>query len=93
MPNCLAANPENRLACATEADALPADAIAEAAAASDDPRVHLIDLTDRFCDETTCYPVVGDMIVYSDNSHLSGDYATALVPYLAAETDRLARIS
>ena len=92
VPNCLAANPEDRMACATEADALPADAIAEAAAASDDPLVHLIDLTDRFCDATTCYPVVGDMIVYRDFSHLSGEYATALVPYLAAETDRLARI-
>jgi hypothetical protein len=93
VPNCLAANPEDRMACATEADALPADAIAEAAEASEDPRVHLIDLTDRFCDATTCYPVVGDMIVYRDYSHLSGEYATALVPYLAAETDRLARIS
>jgi hypothetical protein len=93
VPNCLAANPEDRIACATEADALPADAIAEAAESSEDPRVHLIDLTDRFCDATTCYPVVGDMIVYRDYSHLSGEYATALVPYLAAETDRLARIS
>jgi peptidoglycan/LPS O-acetylase OafA/YrhL len=93
VPNCLAANPENRMACATEADALPADAIAQAAETSDDPRVHLIDLTDRFCDATTCYPVVGDMIVYRDYSHLSGEYATALVPYLAAEADRLARIN
>ena len=54
-----------------------------------EPRVHLIDLTDRFCDRTTCYPVVGDLIVYGDTSHLTTDYAEALAPYLSERVDEL----
>ena len=87
VPNCLATNPDDRLACATTTAELPPDAIADAAASADDPRVHLVDLTDQFCDDTTCYPVVGDMIVYRDYSHLSAEYSEALVPYITEQVD------
>ncbi|MFV0425952.1 MAG: SGNH hydrolase domain-containing protein, partial [Beutenbergiaceae bacterium] len=52
------------------------------AASQTDERFHLIDLTPRFCDTQFCYPVVGDMIVYRDYSHLTAEYARALVPLL-----------
>ncbi|MFS3127240.1 acyltransferase family protein [Nocardioides sp. Bht2] len=39
-------------------------------------------LRDQFCDDQWCYPVVGSVIVYRDYSHLSREYATALVPFI-----------
>jgi hypothetical protein len=89
VPSCLAVNSDDRLACSTSAAAIPDDASEDAAVAMHDPRVHLIDLTDRFCDRTTCYPVVGDLIVYGDASHLTTDYAEALAPYLSERVDEL----
>ena len=89
VPNCLATRPHDRLACATSANGLPDDDAADAALAMDEPRVHVIDLTDKFCDSRTCYPVVGDLIVYSDVSHLTTGYAKALAPYLGEQVDML----
>jgi hypothetical protein len=89
VPSCLAVNSGDRLACSTSADEIPDDASEDAVVSMDEPRVHLIDLTDRFCDSTTCYPVVGDLIVYADASHLTTDYAEALVPYLSERVDEL----
>jgi len=40
------------------------------------------DLTDLFCDETTCYPIIGNVIVYRDNNHLSTQYSKTLAPAL-----------
>lgn len=86
-PNCLAANPDPT-ACATPADALPEDPQVDAVRQADNPKVRLIDLTDRFCDQEWCYPVVGDVIVYRDTSHLTDEYSRALAPYIAEQVDK-----
>ena len=86
VPTCLAEHDGNALACAVpRAKALPPSAVVDAARAADDPRVRLIDLDDQFCNAETCFPVVGRLIVYRDFSHLSGQYAAALAPYLEAQ--------
>lgn len=46
-------------------------------------RLHRIDLTDRFCDDTNCPPVVGHIQVYRDKHHLSAMFAASLAPALA----------
>jgi len=89
VPSCLAAHPDDRMACSVpRAEALPGSALVAAAASATDERIHLVDLTDQFCDARVCYPVVGDLIVYRDYSHISLDYAQALVPYLDAAVPR-----
>ena len=89
MPNCLAVNEDNPLACGmSRKEALRPSAIADTAATSDDTHVNLLDLTDRLCDATFCYPVVGNMIVYRDFSHISAEYAIALSPYLGRLVDQ-----
>ena len=83
VPSCLAQNPGDVLACAVPREtALPGDVMVEAARRVDDEGLRVVDLSDRYCDETTCYPVVGGVIVYRDYSHLSAEYSTMLVPYV-----------
>jgi peptidoglycan/LPS O-acetylase OafA/YrhL len=84
VPTCLARNEPDRLACAVpRTTALRGSAVVDAARRLPDGRGHVIDLTDRFCDADMCYPVVGDVVVYRDASHIAHDYVLALVPYLA----------
>lgn len=84
VPTCLADNPGNPLACAVpRAEGYPANTvIGDAGAAMRAEGVRRITLRDQFCDDKLCYPVVGSMIVYRDYSHLSAEYAKALVPYI-----------
>lgn len=36
------------------------------------------DLTDYFCDQTTCFSVIGNITVYRDNNHITATYAKTL---------------
>ncbi|WP_449373469.1 SGNH hydrolase domain-containing protein [Arthrobacter psychrolactophilus] len=53
-------------------------------------RVHMIDLTDQYCRDGLCHAVVGNVLVYMDNHHLTADFAstmsTALGERIAAAT-------
>ena len=46
------------------------------------PGAKLVDLTDYFCGQSTCAPVVGGVLVYSDGHHMTGVYSATLGPYL-----------
>ena len=76
--------PHDRAACAVPRARGPARATSwsRRREALGDPGVRTVDLGDLFCDDATCYPVVGDVVVYRDYSHLSTEYSTLLVPYL-----------
>ncbi|GAA2244212.1 SGNH hydrolase domain-containing protein [Promicromonospora sukumoe] len=56
------------------------------AAAEKVPAVDVLDLTDLFCDEQVCPPVIGGVLVYRQGSHITNTYALSAVPVL---TDRL----
>lgn len=45
-------------------------------------RVHLVDLTDRICDETRCEPIRDGVVVYLDDNHLSDAFVRRLEPVL-----------
>ncbi|MCC3764577.1 acyltransferase [Glycomyces sp. TRM65418] len=47
--------------------------------------VHKADFTDYICEAETCPPVVGNVLVYRDDAHLTNTYAATLGPYLEAE--------
>lgn len=86
VPTCLARQ-QDALACAVPVDkAIPANtAITNAAKAASSEGVKRISLRNQFCDDKLCYPVVGEVIVYRDYSHLSAEYARALAPYIAKQ--------
>lgn len=87
VPTCLASHADNPLACAvTVAQALPKNMnITAAAKEMAEHGVTRISLADQFCDAKLCYPLVGRTIVYRDYSHLSTEYALALVPYIESQ--------
>jgi hypothetical protein len=47
-------------------------------------RVHLVDMTDYFCDARRCFPVVGGVLTHKDQGHITAAFGRTLAPYLAA---------
>ena len=68
---------------------LSRDASVVAAARLDSERVHTINLTDFICDTRSCFPVVGGVLVFKDNNHLTSVFARSLAPYLEREIERV----
>jgi peptidoglycan/LPS O-acetylase OafA/YrhL len=66
------------------------DPVVAAAAGADG--VTLLDFTDVFCDETTCFPVVGGANLYRDQDHLTVTFVDTLAPwYTAAVEEAIAK--
>lgn len=87
VPACL--DREGPEACAVDRD----DYYPEPAAfdALDVPEgVHKLDLTDYICSAVACEPVVGNVLVYRDDAHLTNTYVETLAPYFEAELLALA---
>jgi peptidoglycan/LPS O-acetylase OafA/YrhL len=55
------------------------------AAAAITPAVPVIDLSDVFCTETTCSPVIGGVTVYRDSNHVTSAFSKTLAPALEAQ--------
>ncbi|WP_375384166.1 acyltransferase family protein [uncultured Microbacterium sp.] len=53
-------------------------------AAAGVPGVTLLDFTDVFCDEETCFPVVGGANLYRDQDHLTVSFVDTLAPQYTA---------
>jgi len=56
---------------------------AEQEAAANLSRVHILDLSDLFCDGAVCQPVKNGIIVYRDDSHISAPFAQSLAPAIS----------
>ncbi|QBQ60958.1 acyltransferase family protein [Saccharomonospora xinjiangensis] len=44
-----------------------------------------VDLSDYFCTETTCPPVIGNVLVYMDDNHVTSTYMQTLSPIMKRE--------
>lgn len=68
---------------------------AQLAAAEEVPGVRTVDLTDSICPEEQCVPVIGNVLIYRQGSHLTDSYVRTLtgplgrqlVPIVAELTD------
>jgi hypothetical protein len=74
--------PAGRACAIPRPDALPADPAVAAAKQLGSPRVRSVDLTKFFCGPRRCFPVVGGVLVYKDENHLTPLFARTLGPYL-----------
>jgi peptidoglycan/LPS O-acetylase OafA/YrhL len=86
VPDCVSTHASSVTSCTQSVGAalvLPKRRQMVAAAAAREGAV-VIDPTSWFCAATTCPVIVGNILVYKDESHMSTAYATALAPVLAA---------
>jgi hypothetical protein len=74
--------------CAVSVSAAPSkgDVVARAAAGTD---VKVLDLVDLACPGGQCVPVVGNVLVWRDDGHLTRTYVLTLVPEVARRIDAL----
>lgn len=89
------------LACVSEAnghaDATNCSMEADEAWATPDPLIqavelagdgaHLIDLRDAYCRDGRCPGVIGHVIVYRDQSHITATFSRTLAPFLVSEVE------
>lgn len=84
VPACLASNLESPGACTfSRAVAEEASgAVAQLRAAELVPAVDVLDLTDTLCNSVDCPPVIGDVLVYRQGSHITNTYALSTTEIL-----------
>jgi peptidoglycan/LPS O-acetylase OafA/YrhL len=85
IPNCIAKNPSSLKNCTIPtARAIPAkkDLPTTYATRATGDSVPLIDMNALICGPVSCPPIVGNVLVYQDNHHLTSTYALTIAPYL-----------
>lgn len=88
VPECLASAPVPQGPCAVpRSEALAPSVHRQVLDAGYVGDVHLIDLSDAYCDDDRCYSVIGGVVVYADNNHLSGTWTRSLMTYLGPALD------
>ncbi|SOC37552.1 acyltransferase family protein [Salinicoccus kekensis] len=50
--------------------------------------VYYADLTDKFCEVDVCKPIVGNVLVYRDDHHITKTYSETLAPFVGEEIDK-----
>jgi peptidoglycan/LPS O-acetylase OafA/YrhL len=89
VPICVSAHLDNASACTpTRSAAVNPPGIAAEAAAAQAGGGQYVDLTDLFCTTDRCPVIVGNTLVYLDDSHLTNEYSRALAPAAGALADR-----
>ena len=83
VPDCVAANLKDLGACTFARDVGVEDSAApvQLEALTDSP-ARAVDVRESICPEELCPPVIGDVLIYRQGSHLTATYATGI-------TDRL----
>lgn len=83
VPECVERHGEDASRCGNSPEVYGLDQPDAAGQRTDLPdNVHLLDLTHLFCTSEFCPSVIGNVLVYHDDSHISVTYARTLAPYL-----------
>lgn len=77
VPECVEVHGPLSPRCAKDRTALPKEVAAPLAIPRSD-NLHFLDLTDRFCTDAECPPVIGNVMVYYDSSHVTATYMRTL---------------
>ena len=83
VPECLGENEDTPDVCGGQyEDVLGRDGAIRTAAAEMADTVTLVDMNDGLCTTRYCSPIVGNVVVYRDQNHLTTVYAKTLSPLL-----------
>ncbi|WP_040338465.1 acyltransferase family protein [Candidatus Blastococcus massiliensis] len=74
VPDCMARWGDASPRCAVPRSSVYTDGLLDSAAEVLPPGVSLLDTSDYFCDDAVCPPLVGNVRVYMDSSHVTGTY-------------------
>ncbi|QIM19280.1 acyltransferase [Leucobacter coleopterorum] len=80
-PECLLAQGVNDDACSWAEDPQPSWLLAGA----DNLDLSVIDTHKILCSDGTCHTIIGDLVVYTDDNHLTGTFVRSLEGWLARE--------
>lgn len=92
VPGCLAENPQQPQSCATPSASALAGSGLEQEAASGLQKVFVLDMTDLICPGATCQPIIGNVLVYRDQHHLSDSYVRSLTTHLSSRFPAVAAL-
>ncbi|WP_423184914.1 acyltransferase family protein [Arthrobacter sp. NyZ413] len=81
VPACLEKNPGAYVACGSQRDQIYSEDSPTAAVAGELPDTKFLDLSKYFCPDTNCPAVIGNVIVYKDDNHVTATYMKTLTPY------------
>ncbi|MGP4074844.1 acyltransferase family protein [Halobacillus sp. K22] len=82
IPTCIDKNGPNAEECTTKNDL---EDLSDEVDQLNLDNVYYADLTDKFCNEDECKPIIGNVLVYQDGHHLTRTYAKTLAPYVGEE--------
>jgi len=85
VPECVDAHDSDVNACSRPAsEAIPGDPLADAARADDSGLASVLDMTGLICPHGVCRSVIGGVIVFMDEAHLTKTFASTLAPEITA---------
>jgi peptidoglycan/LPS O-acetylase OafA/YrhL len=89
VPTCVAEHRTSLAECdGSRKDWLTPDPMITAAKTVGSADISTVDLSDHFCDATTCYGVAGGVVVYFDFLHVGATFIRSTAPYLAPALER-----
>ncbi|QTX05259.1 acyltransferase family protein [Agromyces archimandritae] len=80
VPDCVAAADDALDACESTMASIPVDPMADAVEELGSPDVEVLDLTHRFCADGVCRSIIGGVIAYFDQNHMTETFAATLAP-------------
>ncbi|MBB3018895.1 peptidoglycan/LPS O-acetylase OafA/YrhL [Microvirga lupini] len=78
VPECLEANYPNIMACSRPRNRVLSDTDPSRLLSARPSNVKFIDMTDRFCDQKTCFPVSGNIMIYGDKHHFTVTFSRSM---------------
>ncbi|GGF40005.1 acyltransferase family protein [Subtercola lobariae] len=87
VPTCVAAHLTEYDPCSLPRETATLDLAQDplAIAAAQTPGVSFVDLTDDFCDDTTCHVLIGGLIVYFGSNHMTLTFSRTLASIVGAK--------
>jgi hypothetical protein len=85
VPACLEKNPNNYAACGATTAENYQPASPDASVAAQLPATKFLDFSQYFCQDEVCPAVIGNVMVYKDDNHVTRTYMESLTPYFETQ--------
>jgi hypothetical protein len=85
VPDCLEQHQDDYAACASKTAESYQPASPAAEIAGQVPGTKFLDFTPFFCPDDTCPAVIGNVMVYKDDNHVTRTYMDSITPYFEKE--------